>query len=174
VSCSRNSKLKNSTVSSRHQQAPVMKVRGRVFDSAKRERLDRSVRRCLHSVYHLRLVEAFRLKIVHKVVCVIRGCVTFHASRLEREPKNNCCPHISAAAAFLGYRASELGENPESLRTPPSRVLDCRGPEHSRLSFQQRPGQGRNTHGTLLKLGEVLDCFERPLRSQQGLNVAAA
>src|SRR5712691_4779230 len=80
-----------------------MKVRRRVLTSAKRERLDGPVRGCHHSIYHPWLEEAFRLKIVHEVVCVIRGCVTFHASRLAKE---QLLPARLGRSRFLGIQLS--------------------------------------------------------------------
>src|SRR5665647_2837266 len=62
-----------------------MQIRRRILSPAKRKRLDRPIPVCHHPVDQMRLEKPLRLEMVHEVVRVIRGLMTFHAPRLAKE-----------------------------------------------------------------------------------------
>src|SRR6266446_2382959 len=158
------------------QQATVVQVGRRIFDTAQLEGLDGSVADCIHAVNHLRLEEALGLEIVHQVVGVVGGGVAGAALSLTEE--DILPPQLSGR----GFARIELAEHVQ---------LRCRRETQLLLEFRHQVDLIDAIEGIqallggdhvvaveicpgLLELGEILDRLERALRAEQPLDLYPA
>src|ERR1035437_8251231 len=158
------------------QQSSIVQVGRRVLDAAEREGLDRAVVTHHHAVLHMLLVEAFRMKIVHRVVGKVRGCMAACTLSLAEE---DLLP-AQLGGGGLGWVQFAVPSQLWRWREVEN-LLKFRHRTHLASALQYIGAFLCRNHliaievgGSLLELRKVLNRLQGPLGTEEPLNVQAA